>query len=87
LPEYTPTAEIFEESMDMLNVGEEQDKWPVTEIAVSIFLAVVIHLSVIHAVMKMCYCVDEFHRPTDYFIILYMTDMCWNSRPRKYFHC
>jgi hypothetical protein len=40
LVEYTPTADIFEESMDTQDVGEERDKWPVTEIAVSILLAV-----------------------------------------------
>jgi hypothetical protein len=40
LVEYTPAADIFEESMDTQDVGEERDRWPVTEIAVSILLAV-----------------------------------------------
>lgn len=34
LVEYTPAADVFEESMDTQDVGEEREKWPVTEIAV-----------------------------------------------------
>jgi hypothetical protein len=65
--------------MDMQYVGEEQDKWPVTEIAVSILLAIC-------TVMKLFYSIDETHRLK--IILIYCDrDESWNSRPRKYLYC